>query len=120
MTGGIGGISERYTIDGTGPTWTVERGWHTCETDACPNRVSGPLDAGVARELFASLDGWFFRLRSDYGETRDAADLFMYEISVRRDGRTKTVKGDDMSVPEPVHRLVSEVRRIILEAEQAP
>jgi hypothetical protein len=49
----------------------------------------------------------FRALRADYGSSTQGADLMGHSVSVTANHRTRLIKGDDMTLPLPVHKLRS-------------
>jgi hypothetical protein len=94
---------------------------HIC-TDDCQapmDSVSGVLPANVTDSLFTIVLGERpFSLRDDYGTTNNAADMMVYTVRITADGNVKTIRADDGTMPQPLHRIVDAVRGTIAAARQ--
>ncbi len=113
--GGIAGLRTDLWADlVTGGFGTVTR--RMCEAPSCPppiDSVAGTLTRAQADALIARIaEADFFNLRDDCGVTANAADLFFYAVTIRRGGDSKTVRADDLSMPQPLARIVADLSRV--------
>jgi hypothetical protein len=94
---------------------------HACG-QTCPaplDSVTGTLSASAADSLFSVV--WAqspFNLKDDYGNTASAADMFIYTLRMTFDGTTKTVRGDDGTMPPQMRQIVDAVRGTISAARK--
>jgi hypothetical protein len=72
--------------------------------------LSGAVAAGVIDGLYARTSLPEFRaLRADYGQTPNSADMFGYVVTIRGNGRTRTLQADDGSMPALLAQFVHDV-----------
>lgn len=79
--------------------------------------VSGTLSPAATDSLFNIV--WSqspFTLRDDYGTTNGAADMVTYTVRMTFDGRTKTIRADDGTMPPPMRQIVDAIRGTIFAA----
>lgn len=118
--GGIAALSSRQRVQHDDLHFVlVQR--RICGTTCSPpmDSASGTLNAGAADSLFAIVLDQARRLeKDDYGTTRNGADMMTYTIVVTADGRTRTIRGDDGTMPEPARRILAAVRESISAARR--
>jgi hypothetical protein len=89
------------------------------QTCAALDSVSGSLTAAATDSLFnIVLAQSPFSLKDDYGTTVGGADMMLYTVRITADGRTKTVRADDGTMPEPLRRIAAAVRETISAARR--
>lgn len=116
--GGIAALSISQRLDHDSRTFSYRQG-RLCGT-TCPapiDTASGTLSPTLADSVFAVvLDQARALSKDDYGATQSGADMMTYTIRVTADGRMKTIRGDDGTLPDPAHRILSTVREAIATA----
>lgn len=76
--------------------------------------ASGTLAASATDSLFnVVLEQARSLAKDDYGITRNGADMMTYTIRITADGRMRTIRGDDGSLPEAGRTLMNSVRAAI-------
>ena len=93
---------------------------HLC-TNACAalDSASGALSASANDALFnAILAASPFTLKNDYGSTHGAADMMEYTVRITVGGNTKTITGDDGTMPQQVRQIVAAVQETISAARK--
>jgi len=76
--------------------------------------TGGVLSASTTDSLFnVVLENARRLTKDDYGITKNGADMMAYTIRITADGRTRTIRGDDGSLPDPAREIVSVVRQAI-------
>ena len=77
-------------------------------TCAAPtDSASGTLTAGATDSLFAAIVAQDpFSLKDDYGATNGSADMFTYTVRITANGKSKSVRFDDGSMPEPMQKIL--------------
>jgi hypothetical protein len=114
-----GGIAVLYTLQvvhGSGPDFlTVNR--TGCSIEGCQvllDSASGVLSLDSAQALFAAVSAESpFTLADDYGVTTNGADMKSYVLTVTLDGRTKSIRADDGTMPPPMRRITDILRAAI-------
>jgi hypothetical protein len=56
--------------------------------------------------------------KDDYGMTRNGADMMTYTIRLASNGRVRTIRGDDGSLPEAARTLMNTVHAAISTARR--
>lgn len=116
-TGGIASLRVRLRLDSL--TGIVSR--ETCSLSVpmteCGSRgnreVSAITRAEVSRIFALTATAEFRALRADYGRSTQGADLMDHEVSVTASGRTRAIKADDITRPEPLAGLIGELSRAV-------
>jgi hypothetical protein len=119
--GGLGGIYQRRVIDGDAMTYvaTTHRICSVSRCQAAIDSASGRLSAEALRTIAAAaLAPAVWELRADYGRTPNSADMFEHRLTVNASGRTKSVKGDSGTFPEPASAVERAVEQAISEARK--
>jgi hypothetical protein len=84
---------------------------------ACPapmDTTSGVLAPATTDSLFnLVLQSARALAKDDYGITRNGADMMGYTIRITADGRTRTIRADDGTLPEPARQILTTVRQTI-------
>jgi hypothetical protein len=115
-TGGLGGFMTRSFVRGSGPTflYTMHRICSVPSCQAAIDSASGNLRRSASDSLFAAIDrATPFTLKDDYGITVGGADMVTYTLRVTIGDRTKTVRADDGTMPEPMRRIAEALRATI-------
>lgn len=119
--GGLAAFATRHRVRGEGPTFLFTR-HRICSVPSCQpalDSAAGALATRTADSLFAVAEGLgLFGLKDDYGITVGGADMITYTLRVQLGGRTKTVRADDGTMPEPMRR-VAEALRSTIDAARA-
>jgi hypothetical protein len=114
--GGLGAFVTRSLIVHDSPTFLFTR-HRICSVPSCQpalDSAAGALSATVADALFATIErNDPFALKDDYGITQGGADMVTYTVRVTILGRTKTVRADDGTMPEPLRRIEEAVRSTV-------
>lgn len=87
-----------------------------CGTSCAPptDTTSGMLSPAKADSLFnVVLQNAHALTKDDYGITKNGADMMSYAIRITADGRTRTIRGDDGSLPAPAREILTIVRQTI-------
>jgi hypothetical protein len=92
----------------------------------CSASCGAPLDSASGILPAATTDSLFngvlalspFTLKDDYGTTRNAADMMTYTLRITADGRTKTVRADDGTMPAEMRRIVSALNQTVSAARR--
>ena len=119
--GGLGGIYQRRVIDGDAMTYvaTTHRICSVPQCQAATDSASGRLSTEALRTIAAAaLSSEVWDLRADYGRTPNSADMFEHRLTVSANGRTKTVKGDSGTFPEPASAVERAVEQAIMDARK--
>lgn len=107
-SGGIAGRNWQTRIDSTTARLTA-----TCEpASACPPGAS--RTRSISRAFIAALYGRsraieFRALAPDYGVTADIADGRTIILTIRGNGTTRTVRGDDGTLPTLAAQFVNDI-----------
>jgi hypothetical protein len=120
-TGGLGGFMTRSIVRGSGPTFlhTMHRICSVPSCQAALDSASGGLRRAASDSLFATIDAASpFTLKDDYGITVGGADMVTYTMRVTIGDRTKTVRADDGTMPEPMRRVAEALRAAIAAARR--
>lgn len=118
--GGIAGISTRHVVSHD------DRGFLYVRRRLCGQNCGAPLDSVSGTLSQAATDSLFdvlvaqdpFSLKDDYGPTQNGADMFDYTVRITADGRTKTIRFDDGTMPEPMRRILSAVQTSVSDARR--
>jgi hypothetical protein len=103
-----------------------DRAFTYSQRHLCTQTCGAPMDSASGTLTPAMTDSLFnivlaqspFSLKDDYGITGQAADMMVYAMTVRADGRTKTIRADDGTMPPPMRQIVSSVRDVIAAARK--
>ena len=93
---------------------------HLCNNGcAAQDSASGSLTADANDALFNTILAQSpFTLKNDYGTTHGAADMMEYTVRITIGGNTKTITGDDGSMPQQVRQIVAAVQQTISAARK--
>ena len=81
--------------------------------------ASGTLAPGAADSLFnIVLTQNPFALKDDYGTTRNGADMFSYTVQISAEGKSKTVRFDDGTMPDEMRAILEAVEGIVAAARR--
>jgi hypothetical protein len=97
----------------------VER--HICDKDcgAPLDSTAGTLSQPAIDSLFTVALGQARQLdKSDYGETKNGADMMSYTLRLTSGGSVRTITADDGTMPPPMRRIVEAVRGSIAGAQR--
>lgn len=120
-TGGLGGFMTRSVVRGSGPSFlhTMHRICSVPNCQAALDSAAGSLRRSASDSLFATIDrAAAFNLKDDYGITVGGADMVTYTLRVTMGDRTKTVRADDGTMPEPMRRIAEALRATIAAARR--
>ena len=79
---------------------------------SCPTNVSlaGQVDRATIDALYAKAATPAFRaLRADYGSTKNAADMQWHVLTIRTNGRVRTLQADDGTMPSLMAQFTNDV-----------
>jgi hypothetical protein len=114
--GGLAAFATRHRVRGDGPSYLYTR-HRICSVPSCQPAIdsaAGTLATRSADSLFALAEGLnVFSLKDDYGITVGGADMITYSLRVNVGGRSKTIRADDGTMPEPMRKLTDAVRATI-------
>jgi hypothetical protein len=100
--GGIAALRIVYHVDSATGAATYQMGPLCDAVTNCPTNVSlaGQVDRATIDELYARAASPAFRaLRADYGTTRNAADMQTHVLTIRTNGRVRSIQADDGTMP---------------------
>jgi|SRR5215213_10274581 len=93
---------------------------HICNNGCAPlDSAAGTLSPSATDSLFSIA--WSqgpFALKDDYGPTKGGADMITYTLHMTFDGKTKTVRADDGTMPEQMRQIVSAIHGTISAARR--
>ena len=119
--GGLGGLWIRRTVDGDALTYvaTTHRICSVPQCQAAIDSASGRISAESARAIAEAANrAALWQAKDDYGRTKNAADMFTHTLRVQSQGRSKTIRGDDGTMPEAARELEQAVERAVSEARK--
>jgi hypothetical protein len=113
--GGIAALSVRHLVE------RDTRAFAYARRRLCTNACGAPMDTASGSLSTARTDSLFTVVLSDaralpkddYGTTPNAADMMLYTIRLTLDGRVRTIRGDDGTLPDPARKIMTEVREAI-------
>jgi hypothetical protein len=117
--GGIAALSQIDRIDHDSRGFVhVMR--HLCATNcgAPMDSAQGIISAAAADSIFNILLSRKILYKEDYGSTRGAADMMEYTVRITSGGTTKTIKGDDGSIPDSLREVISAIRGAVSAARK--
>jgi len=93
---------------------------HLCNNGcAAQDSASGSLSAAANDALFSTILAQSpFTLKDNYGVTANSADMMGYTVRITIGGNTKTITGDDGSMPQQVRQIVAAVQQTISAARK--
>ena len=123
-TGGIAGFVSDWVVrkEGGGFFYTRRRAC-TQSSASCPpalDSAQGVLDQATADSLFAAIARDTTGLHAaDFGSSKSAADMINYVVRLRSYADVVTdARGDDGTMPPPMHRIVQAVHAAISDARK--
>jgi hypothetical protein len=92
----------------------------------CSSNCGAPLDSTGGTLSAAATDSLFNIVleqqrsmsKDDYGITRNAADMMSYTLRITADGRVRTIRADDGTMPAEMRRIVQAVTGIVSAARR--
>ena len=116
-TGGIATLRVRLRLDslsGIVSRETCSLSVPATECGSRGNRESAAIAKAEVTRIFALTAAAEFRaLRADYGHSTQGADLMEHRVSVTANARTRAITADDITRPEPLAGLMSELSRSV-------
>ena len=90
----------------------------------CAQNCGAPIDSASGTLTPAAADSLFniilaqnpFSLKDDYGPTRGGADMYSYVVRVTAEGRTKSIRFDDGTMPDAMRTILQAVQGIVTAA----
>jgi hypothetical protein len=119
--GGIGTLYMRESMEGETRRFvaTTHRICSVSQCQAAIDSASGPLPMEAALAIAAAVNrANFWDLRDDYGRTPNSADMMEHRLTIRVNGRSKTVRGDDGSFPDEARQVQNALHTAIMAARQ--
>jgi len=117
--GGIGTFWIRKSVDGATGRYvaTTHRICSVPQCQAAIDSASGTLPPAVVATLIGAVEeARLFSLRDDYGRTRGGADMMVHTLTTQLDGRDKSVRGDDGTLPDAARRVEAALHEAIAKA----
>ena len=112
-TGGIAALDLHATIDSVSGQALLTTRPICAPSSECRDLVPPSqriLDPSAVEAFFARTAApAFVALRADYGTTPNGADMRTYLVTIRANGRVRTLRGDDGSLPALLSAFVSDV-----------
>lgn len=91
----------------------------TSNCAAPSDSATGVLTAGAADSLFTAIVAQDpFSLKDNYGVTKGGADMFSYTVRITADGKSKSVRFDDGSMPEPMQKILLALQTTLFAARR--
>jgi hypothetical protein len=119
--GGIGTLYMRESMEGETRRFvaTTHRICSVPHCQAAMDSASGALPFDAAIAIAAAVDRVnFWALKDDYGRTPNSADMMDYRLTIRSNGRSKTVRGDDGTFPDQAREVQNALHAAITAARQ--
>jgi hypothetical protein len=118
--GGFAGLAIRNTVTHDDRSYiSSKRSICASKCGAPMDSASGMLSAGATDSLFAAvLAQKPFALKDDYGVTKNGADMFAYTVRITADGKSKSIRFDDGTMPEPMQKTLLAVQTAIFGARR--
>jgi hypothetical protein len=117
--GGIAALSQLDRIDHD------SRSFVHITRHICSNSCGAPLDSAQGVIKAAASDSIFNVLlarkiayQNDYGTTRNAADMMTYTVTITSGGTSKTIRGDDGTIPGSLREVISAIRGAVSDARK--
>ena len=113
--GGIAAMSVMHRVDHDTRTFAYSQRRICGTTCGAPSDTAdGVLSPGKTDSLFnIVLQNARDLPKDDYGITRSGADMMSYTIRITADGRTRTIRADDGTLPDPARQILAAVRQAI-------
>ena len=91
----------------------------TSNCGAPTDSASGVLTAGATDSLFTAIVAQDpFSLKDNYGVTKGSADMFTYTVRITANGKSKSVRFDDGSMPEPMQKILLALQTTLFAARR--
>jgi hypothetical protein len=91
----------------------------TSNCGAPTDSASGMLTVGATDSLFTAIVAQDpFSLKGDYGVTQGAADMSTYTVRITANGKSKSVRFDDGSMPEPMQKILLALQTTLFAARR--
>ncbi len=118
--GGFAALSIRRAVTHDDRRYvTSTRRMCTSNCGAPTDSASGLLTAGAADSLFAAITAQDpFSLKDDYGVTKGSADMITYRVRITANGKSKSVRFDDGSMPEPMQKILLALQTTLFAARR--
>jgi len=113
--GGIAALSMVHRVDHDTRTFAYSQR-RICGTScgAPTDTTDGVLSSAKVDSLFTVvIQNSRALTKDDYGITRNGADMMAYTLRITADGRTRTIRADDGTLPEPARQILTAVRQTI-------
>ena len=110
--GGIAAFHTVARVDSASGSVYWSSGTICAATAGCPvvDPLAGHLDRNVVDAFYARLATSEFRaLRADYGTTKNGADMRLYTLTIHANGRVRTLRADDGTMPTLMAEFVHDV-----------
>lgn len=117
--GGIAALHAIAEIDSAAASGAWSMGPICAEAMPCTARdtLVGDISRGVIDAFFVRTHAPEFRvLRADYGWSAHGADLRGYVVTIRANGRTRTLRADDGTMPTLMAQFVNDVNAAVIDA----
>jgi hypothetical protein len=117
-----GGIAAFHTVahvDSASGNVYWQSGQMCAPSAGCPvvDPLSGRLDPKVVDAFYERAATSEFRsLRADYGTTKNGADMRLYTLTIHANGRVRTLRADDGTMPTLMAEFVNDVMSAVSEA----
>lgn len=118
--GGFAGLAIRRAVTHDDRVYvTSTRRICTSNCGAPSDSASGLLTAGATDSLFTAIVAQEpFSLKDNYGATKGAADTFTYTVRITANGKSKSVRFDDGSMPEPMQKILLALQTTLFAARR--
>jgi hypothetical protein len=118
--GGFAGLAIRRAVTHDDRAYvTSTRRICTANCSAPTDSASGVLTAGATDSLFTAIVAQDpFSLKDDYGVTKGGADMFTYTVRINANGKSKSVRFDDGSMPEPMQKILLALQTTLFAARR--
>jgi hypothetical protein len=113
--GGFAALSVMHRVDHDTRTFAFSQRRICGATCAAPmDTTDGVLSPAKTDSLFnIVLQNARALTKDDYGITKNGADMMAYAIRITAEGRTRTIRGDDGSLPDAARQIVAAIRQTI-------
>jgi hypothetical protein len=103
-----------------------DRVYVTSTRRLCTTNCAAPTDSAVGTLTAGATDSLFtaiaaqdpFSFKDNYGATQGAADMFTYTVRITANGKSKSVRFDDGSMPEPMQKILLAVQTTLFAARR--
>ena len=113
--GGIAALSMVHRVDHDTRTFAYSQRRICGTTCGAPtDTTDGVLSSATVDSLFnIVIQNARALSKDDYGITRNGADMMAYTLRITADGRTRTIRADDRTLPEPARQILTAIRQTI-------